>query len=172
MIQFVSYIPGGSGLVDDFVLRMNRAAEDAAKEAKPIFVAAITTMTIEDGLNILLGEDTAATHYLRTKTFLDLKGLFKPKINASLEKDLVGGISANDSWNSLSNAFNNYVVDTWVGTFYGLQPVQVQMDEYVTHRALSGLFVKVAEEEKDIRTDPVARVNEILQKVFGSLDQP
>lgn len=171
MIDYLNYIPGGQSLIDNFVLSMNRAAEDAAVLAKPIFIDAITGMTIADGLEILTGEDTAATHYLRENTFDQLFTAFKPSIQQSLDKGLVAGLSANDSWTQLSSAYNNYVVDSWVGTFYGLTPVEIELDRYVTHKALDGVFVKIADEESDIRNNPQYRINDILQKVFGSQDQ-
>ncbi len=153
---------GIDALINDVVLRMNRAAEDAATEAAPIFINAITSMTIQDAFAILNGSDTAATHYLREKTYTDLKNAFQPKIAVSLDKPLVGGISASDTWTSLTTAYNQ------VAQFVpGWNTVNTQLDDHVTRKALNGLFIKVGDEEKDIRTDPVARVNDILKKVFG-----
>ncbi len=158
---------GMQGLVEDIILKINRAAEDAAEEATPIFVDAITTMTIEDAFNILKGTDTSATHYLREKTYLALKNAFQPKIAGSLDKPLVGGISASETWTTLTGLYNN-VANSIAGQLAGLSPVNTQLDEFVTRKALNGLFIKVGDEEKAIRTDPLARVNEILKKVFGS----
>ncbi len=119
-------------------------------------------MTIQDAFAILNGSDTAATHYLREKTYTDLKNAFQPKIAVSLDKPLVGGISASDTWTSLTTAYNQ------VAQFVpGWNTVNTQLDDHVTRKALNGLFIKVGDEEKDIRTDPVARVNDILKKVFG-----
>lgn len=157
---------GMPGLIDDIILKMNRAAEDAATEAIPIFVNAITAMTIQDAFNILNGSDTAATHYLREKTYLQLKNAFQPKIAGSLDKPLVGGISASETWESLTGLYNQ-IANSFAGQLAGLTPVNTQLDEHVTVKALNGLFIKVGEEEKDIRTDPLARVNDILKKVFG-----
>jgi len=148
-------------LIEDVVLRMNRAAEDAAKSATPIFVNAITSMTIVDAFDILNGHDTAATHYLRTKTYTPLKEAFQPIISESLDKPLVAGASASDAWSTLTTAYNE--VAQWVGW----NTVNTELDEHVTKKGLDGLFVKVAEEEKDIRTDPLARVTDLLKKVFG-----
>jgi hypothetical protein len=154
-------------LIDEMILKMNRAAEDAATEATPIFIDAITTMTILDAFEILNGADTSATHYLREKTYSNLQTAFQPKITNSLEKPLVGGISASETWSSLSGLYND-VANSVAGQLAGLSPVNAELDEYVTRKALDGLFVKVGEEEKSIRTDPFARVNDILKKVFGN----
>jgi predicted nucleic acid-binding protein len=154
-------------LIDDMILKMNRAAEDAAIEATPIFVSAITTMTIEDAFEIFNGSDTSATHYLREKTYADLKNAFQPKIANSLDKPLVGGISASETWTSITEQYND-IANSIAGQLAGLTPVNTQLDEHVTAKALDGLFIKVSDEEKAIRTDPLARVNDILKKVFGN----
>lgn len=153
---------GITNLINDVELKLNRAAEDAAKTAKPIFVNAITSMSIQDAFDILNGGDTAVTHYFRKKTYNQLKSSFKPKIKKSLDKPLVGGISANKGWSSLTNAYNN------VATFTGWKKVNTQLDDYVTRKALDGLFVKLKEEEKQIRKDPASRVTAILERVFGN----
>ncbi len=152
---------GVSKLIDDVILRMNRAAENAAKSATPIFVNAIKSMTIQDAFTILNGSDTAATNYFRKKTYNQLKASFKPKIKTSLNKSLVGNISANKAWTSLTGAYND------VATFTGWKKVNTQLDEYVTNKALNGLFVKVKAEEIQIRKNPQARVTDILERVFG-----
>ena len=155
--------------LDDVILSINRAAENAANKAKPIFVNAITSMTIVDAMDILYGTDTAATHYLRQNTFSELKTSFKPDMQDALNTDLVAGVSANDTWDELTNAYND-VANSWAGQIAGLTPVETELDDYVTGKALDGLFVKIAEEEKDIRKNPLARVNDILKKVFALLD--
>lgn len=166
----LSMIPGGDKLVEDVVLRLNRAAEDAVTEAAPIFVSAITSLTITDAFNILKGSDNAATVYLKDKTFLQLKELFQPKVVNSLDKALIGNVSTNESWSFLTDKYNN-VAKSLVGSLAGLQSIDVSLDEYVTLKALDGLFVKVADEEKEIREDPLARVTPLLKKVFGELDK-
>ena len=163
-------IPGGDKLVEDAVLRLNRAAEDAVTEAAPIFVGAITSMTITDAFNILKGSDNAATAYLKDKTFMQLKELFQPKVVNSLDKALIGNVSTNESWSFLTGQYNT-VAKSLVGSLAGLQPIDVSLDEYVTLKALDGLFIKVADEEKEIREDPLARVTPLLKKVFGELDK-
>ena len=166
----LALIPGGEKLFDDAILRINRAAEDAVTEAGPIFVGAITSMTIADAFNILHGQDNAATAYLKDKTFLQLKELFQPKVVNSLDKALVGNVSTNESWSFLTKQYNT-VANSLVGSVAGLQTIDVSLDEYVTLKALDGLFVKVADEEKDIRKDPLKRVSPLLKKVFGELNK-
>jgi len=166
----LSMIPGGDKLVEDVVLRLNRAAGDAVTEAAPIFTSAITSMTITDAFNILKGSDNAATAYLKDKTFMQLKELFQPKVVNSLDKALIGNVSTNESWSFLTGQYNT-VAKSLVGSLAGLQPIDVSLDEYVTLKALDGLFIKVADEEKEIREDPLARVTPLLKKVFGELDK-
>ena len=163
----ISRIPGGDKLVEDVILRINRAAEDAAREAGPIFLGSITGMSISDGLSILKGEDDAATQYLRRSTSDQLFQLYQPKIRASLDKKLVANVSTTESWNKLTVEWNK-VANTTLGQLAGLTPVNIRLDEYLTGKALDGLFIKIAEQEKLIRTDPVARVTELLKRVFGA----
>lgn len=163
----LSRIPGGDKLLEDVIIRINRAAEDAAKEALPIFASAVSGMTINDGLSILRGPDTAATEYLRTNTYNQLYALYQPKIKQSTDKKLIGNISTSESWNKLTSEWNK-VAQSLVGQLAGFKPVNVELDSYLTGKALDGLFLKVGEEEKKIRTDPVARVTELLRKVFGT----
>lgn len=163
-------IPGGQALVDKTILSLNRSAEDAVKEATPIFKTAITGMSITDAVGILFGKNNAATEYLRNTTYTQLKAAFAPKVKASLGKPLVANISTTDTWNTLSSGFNS-VAKTPVGMIAGLKPVNVSIENYVTEKALDALFLKVAEEEKSIRANPVARVNALLKRVFGQLDK-
>ncbi len=152
-----------TALMDQTILAMNRAAEDAASEAKPIFVDAITGISIGDGLSIVKGNDSAATTYLRGKTYDSLFVTFQPKINASLAKPLVGGLSAESIYSDLIDAYNSASIN---GLLY--DRVQTNsLSKHVTQKGLNGLFLKVALEEKAIRKDPLARVTELLQKVFG-----
>lgn len=170
VIDNLKLIPGGEELVNKAILSLNRSAEDAVKEATPIFKSAIKNMTIADAGNILFGSDSAATAYLRTNTYTQLRSAFAPKVKSSLDKALVGGISTTQTWNTLSNAYNQ-VANTSLAKIAGLKPVNISLEEYATQKALDALFMKVAEEEKAIRTDPIARVNELLKKVFGQLDK-
>ncbi len=169
LIENIELIPGGASLLNDLIVRMNRAAEDAATEATPIFVNAISSMTISDGVTILKGADDAATQYLKSKTYESLVATFQPKIAASLDKPLIGGVSASETWEQL-RSLNNSIANTLVGQLAGLTTINYSLDEHVTRKGLDGLFVYVAQEEKAIRHDPLARVTEILKKVFGAID--
>jgi len=169
IIDNISRIPGGDKLVEDVILRINRAAEDAAKEVAPIFVNSITQMTINDAFGILRGADNAATQYLIRTTRTDLYNLYKPKIQRSTEKDIIGGISTQESWEALTGKWNTFA-NSVVGKLAGFKPVNVDLDDYLTNRALDGMFLKVQDEEKKIRTNVSARVTPLLERVFGSLD--
>lgn len=163
----ISRIPGGEKLVEDLILRINRAAEDAAREAAPVFLNAIRQMTIQDAFTILKGENNAATQYLKANTFNELFNLYQPKLKSSLDKKLVAGVSANETWNNLTGQWNK-VAGSMVGQVAGFKKVEMQLDSYLTNKALDGIFLKLAEEEAEIRNDPAARVTEILKRVFGS----
>ncbi len=170
IVDNISKIPGGDKLVEDVILRINRAAEDAAKEVAPVFVNSVTQMTISDAFNILNGADNAATTYLRNTTYDQLYQLYKPKIQASTEKKIVGNISTKDSWNTLTSKWNT-IANSLAGKLAGLKPVNTDLDDFLTSKALSGMFLKVEGEELKIRKEVSARVTPILQKVFGSLDK-
>lgn len=139
--------------VDDAILSMNRAAEDASKSASPIFINAIKQMSIEDAWGILKGGDSSATKYLRTKTTSPLITAFKPVIDQSLAK-----VDATKDWNSVVGAYNK------VAIFNKINP---DLSAYVTEKALAGIFYEIAQEEVKIRKDPAERTTEILKKVFG-----
>jgi len=162
----ISKLPGGSKLVDDVITRINRAAEDAAKGAKPIFVKCLRGMTFEDGLQILGGPDNAATLYFQTKTSQELTELYRPKIKASLNKGLVAGVSTQQSWNELTKTWNK-IAGSPVGKMTGMKVVDVKLEDYILQQALKGLFLKIAEREKDIRNNAHAQVSNLLKKVFG-----
>ncbi|HXL58561.1 MAG TPA: DUF4197 domain-containing protein [Chitinophagaceae bacterium] len=138
--------------VDNAILSMNRAAEDAAKSAAPIFLNAIKQMSIGDAWGILRGGDTAATKYLREKTTLSLTEAFKPVIENSLEK-----VNATKYWNTVFTAYNKV-------SFKKINP---DLSSYVTDKALYGIFYEIGQQETQIRKDPIARTTDILKKVFG-----
>lgn len=144
---------GLGGQVDKFVLSLNRGAEDAAKEAKPIFIAAIKSMTIQDAWAILKGEENAATEYLKKTTSGLLKEKFKPVIQTSLNK-----VNATKYYGELVTRYNQIPL---------VEKVNPNLDDYATDKAVEGLFVMIAKEEKNIRKDPLARTTELLKKVFG-----
>ncbi len=170
IIDNIRLIPGGEELVNRAILSLNRTAEDAVKEATPIFKHAITSITFKDAAGILFGGDYAATSYLKEKTSADLLAAFAPKVKNSLGKPLVANLSTTQSWNALTSAFNK-VAASPVGIYGGMKPVNVNLEEYVTQKAMDALFLKVGEEEKKIRENPVARITAILKRVFGQLDK-
>lgn len=170
IIDNIKLIPGGQALVDKAVLSLNRSAEDAVKEATPIFKSAITNMSITDAVGILFGKENAATEYLRQNTYSQLKAAFAPQVKASLDKPLVANVSTVKTWNTLSSGYNT-VAGSTLGSIAGLKTVNVDLENYVTEKALDALFVKISAEEKAIRTNPVARISSLLQKVFGQLDK-
>lgn len=169
IVQNVSKIPGGNELIEEVLLKINRAAEDAVKDAKPIFINSIKSMTFSDAVGILKGGEDAATQYLHDTTYDKLFTLYQPKIEASVEKKLVGNISTGQSWDTLTEQWNG-IAKSVLGQFAGFKPVEVELDEYLTEKALDGLFLKIAEEEKKIRKDPMGQASDLLKRVFGSVD--
>jgi hypothetical protein len=163
----ISKLPGGAKLVDDVITRINRAAEDAAKGAKPIFINSIREMTFADALQILKGPDNAATQYFIQKTNQQLSELYRPKIRESLNKSLIAGISTQQSWNELTTSWNK-IAGSPIGHFAKLKTVEVKLEDYILEKALKGMYLKIEEREKDIRTNSKARVTTLLKKVFGS----
>ncbi len=139
--------------VDSLVLSMNRAAEAAAPKATALFVQAVKEMTFEDAMKILRGSDTAATEYFKGKTSGKLFQEFKPVVTANMNK--VG----------VAKAYKNMMAPAESLPFVSKE--SVDLDHYVTNKALDGLFLMVGEEEKKIRTDPAARVTTLLKTVFG-----
>lgn len=139
--------------VDKFVMALNRGAEDAAKEAKPIFIAAIRQMTIQDAWAILRGEDDAATNYLKRTTSGLLREKFQPVINNSLDK-----VNATKYYGDIVTTYNKIPF---------VDKVNPDLNDYATTKAMDGLFLLIAGEEKKIREDPIARTTDLLKKVFG-----
>ncbi|MCB9190335.1 MAG: DUF4197 domain-containing protein [Flavobacteriales bacterium] len=144
---------GLTPLVDRFELSLNRAAEDASKEAKPILVNAIKQIKFKDVWEILFGGKTAATDYLRAKTEPQLLEKFRPIVKQSIGREEV-----TKHWQPLTNAYNSIPF---------VKKVNPDLEEYVTQRTVNGLFTLIAEEERKIRENPIARVSQILKKVFG-----
>lgn len=139
--------------VDRFILTLNRGAEEAAKEAKPIFISAIKQMTISDAWAILKGEENAATTYLQKTTSAQLKTTFKPVIQKSLDK-----VGAAKYYTDLVNTYNKIPF---------VEKVNPDLNDYATTLAMQGLFLQIAKEEKNIRQNPVARTTDLLKRVFG-----
>jgi hypothetical protein len=144
---------GQGKLVDDVIESLNRAAEDAANSSKELFVNAIKNLTLKDAMNILNGSDDAATNYLKQETRSGLVIKFTPIIEASLDK-----VGATQKWALMMNAYNKIPL---------VKKVNPDLVDYSTSKAIDGLFVKVADEELEIRKNPSARTSELLKKVFN-----
>jgi hypothetical protein len=138
--------------VDEFVLSMNRAAEKAAPAALNIFVDAIKEMSFEDASGILTGGDTAATEYFKEKTSDNIYEAFRPIISTSMNE-----VGVTQTFKEITEKYSSLPL---------MGEVTFDLDDYVTNKALDGLFYMVGEEEKKIRTDPAARVTDLLQKIF------
>ncbi len=143
--------------VEKFELTMNRAAENAAKEAVPVFVNAIKGMTVADGFAILKGGDHAATDFLKEKTTAELTAKFRPIVEKATQQ-----VALTSYWTPLASTYNKATLLT------GGQAVNPDLDAYVTQKAIDGLFVLVADEEQQIRKDPLARTTDLLKRVFGA----
>jgi len=139
---------------DDFVVALNRAAEDAAKSATPIFAEAIKNMTLADAKAVLKGNETAATDLMKGKTSAELAAKFKPIVQQSMQK-----VQVTKYWKPIATKYNQLPMT---------QKVNPDLEKYVTDKAIEGLFKMIAEEEIKIRKDPAARVSDILKSVFGS----
>jgi len=148
---------GFGNLVDDFELTLNRAAEEAVKQAAPVFVDAITGMSVQDGFAILNGADNAATEFLKEKTTAQLRTQFSPKVQNAIET-----VNLTKYWEPVINKYNLLTILT------GGEEVNPDLEAYVTENAISGLFIHIAKEEKQIRENPKARVTDLLARVFGN----
>ena len=146
--------------VEKFETTLNRAAEEASKEALNIFVNAIKNMTLEDGFAILNGGNGAATKFLKDQTKSELQQAFLPKV-----KDAISKVKLTEYWKPIITKYNTYA------KFKGLEEINPDIDLFVTQKAIDGLFVMVEKEEDKIRLDPMARVTDLLAKVFGSLNK-
>ncbi len=147
---------GLSSLADEGLKALNRAAEDAVKEATPIFVDAVKGITFSDAKNILIGSDDAATQYLNSKTQNALYAKFNPVIKNSFSK-----VGADQIWNNLITKYNAIPFTT---------NVNPNLTDYVTNEALKGVYTMIAVEEKDIRTKFTSRTTDLLKKVFALQD--
>jgi hypothetical protein len=148
---------GMGKLCDNVILSLNRAAEDAAKQAKPIFVSAIKQMTLQDVTNILLGSPDAATQYFERATTAQLSAKFKPVIQTSLNK-----VNATKYYSDAAVAYNKVPF---------VKKLNPDISDYATQKAISGLFIQIAKEELNIRQNLGARTTPLLQKVFSFADK-
>jgi hypothetical protein len=148
---------GMSKLADEGLKVLNRAAEDAVKEATPIFVDAVKQMTFTDAKNILLGNESSATNYLQTSTSTALYGKFNPVIKNSFAK-----VGADKIWTQIITKYNSIPL---------VKKVNPDLTDYTTNKAMEGVFKMIAVEEKDIRTNFSARTSDLLRKVFALQDK-
>ena len=148
---------GMSKLADEGLKVLNRAAEDAVKEATPIFVDAVKQMTFTDAKNILLGNESSATTYLQTSTSTALYGKFNPVIKNSFAK-----VGADKIWTQIITKYNSIPL---------VKKVNPDLTDYTTNKAMKGVFKMIAVEEKDIRTNFSARTSDLLKKVFALQDK-
>ena len=153
MVEKGARMAGMSGPMDEFVLSMNRAAEQAAPAAKPIFLAAIQSMTFEDAHKILSGSDTAATDYFRGKTTAELTEAFRPKVAEAMQ-----GVGVVGKYQELTKS---------VPAMPFAKPASFDLENYVVSKAIEGLFHMVGEGEKNIRKDPAGQASALLREVFG-----
>lgn len=144
---------GYGAKVDEFELALNRSAEQAAKEAAPVFVNAIKQMSLVDAKDILTGADTAATAYLRKTTYTPLYNTFSSHISTALQDNLVAS-----KWKDITGIYNKIPF---------VKKVDTDLLRFTTNKALKGVFTIVAEQEAKIRKDPAAQATDILRKVFG-----
>jgi hypothetical protein len=157
VVSKLKTVPGFGNLEADLTERMNRAAEDAATKAKPIFVSAIKQMTFKDALDILMGNQDAATRYLEKTTSTQLYKEFLPVIQTSLDK-----VNARELWRSAVTAYNKIPL---------VEKTNPELDDHVTKTALKGMFSLVEKKEKGIRTDVGQRNSDLLKKVFAKQDK-
>jgi hypothetical protein len=148
---------GLSSLADDGIRMLNRAAEDAVKEATPIFVSAVRNMTITDARGILMGNEMAATTYLQNSTSTALYSKFNPVVKNSFSK-----VGADKVWTNIITRYNSIPL---------VNKVNPDLNDYVTNQAMTGVFKMIAVEEKDIRTNINARTSTLLQRVFAIQDK-
>ena len=147
----------GLGFLADQGLKvLNEAAENAVSQAKPIFLSAIRNMTFTDAMNILKGNNTAATTYLKNSTYSSVETACAPKVQASLSE-----VGADKVWENIINKYNQIPL---------VKPVEPNLTKYVTQQAINGLFVKVGDKEKEIRTNIAARTTPLLKSVFAMQD--
>lgn len=148
---------GMANLADDGIKALNRAAEDAVKEATPIFVSAIKNMSIKDAKSILMGNENAATTYLQTETTTPLYAKFSPVVKESISK-----VGADVIWASIIAKYNSIPM---------VSKVNPDLTDYVTNKALEGVFKMITVEEKNIRTNLNSRTSEVLRKIFAMQDK-
>ena len=157
VVNKVSALPGFGNVERDLTERLNRAAEQAATKAAPIFVDAITGLTIKDAMNLLMGENDAATRYLESSTTGQLTTAFQPVIKSSLDE-----VNATDLWKQIVTAYNRIPF---------VKKTHPELDVYVTSKALGGMFGLIEVKETELRDNPAMRNTELLRDVFARQDR-
>lgn len=157
IVSKVKMVPGFQDVEKQLIEKMNKAAELAAKEATPIFVDAITSLTIKDAMNILMGEKDAATRYLETQTRDSLYTAFMPSIQSALDE-----VNAREYWKTVISAYNNIPF---------VKKANPALDDHVNQKALDGLFSLIEVKEAKIRTDQSQRTTDLLKQVFAKQDK-
>lgn len=147
---------GFNKLCDDVIASLNKGAERATAQAVPIFVGAIRQMTVSDAMSIIKGEPNAATNFLKRTTTSQLTQAFNPIVRKSLDE-----VNATKLWGDVATQYNRVPL---------VKPIQTDLSAYVTEKAINGLFVYIAEKEKDIRQNPLERTTELLKRVFRLQD--
>lgn len=156
IVSKLKMVPGFENTEEQLIEKMNRAAEDAASKAGPIFLDAIRKMTVQDAMNLLMGEKDAATRYLERTTYDPLYQAFRPVIIEALDK-----VNAREYWRGAVTAYNKIPL---------VRKTNPELDDHVTRTALTGLFALIEQKEADIRANPAARSSELLKKVFARQD--
>ncbi len=157
IVSKVKLVPGFQNVEKDLIEKMNKAAELAAKKATPIFVDAITSLTIRDAMNILMGDKDAATVYLETETRKPLYDAFLPVIQSALDE-----VHAREYWKTVIDAYNGIPF---------VKKANPQLDDHVNNKALDGLFSLIRVKEEKIRSDQSQRTTDLLRKVFSQQDK-
>jgi hypothetical protein len=157
LVEKLRIVPGFDNLETEAIKKINQAAEDAASKAGPIFLSAIKQMTFDDVMNILMGDKNAATQYLHNKTYQALYNEFKPVMNQSLNK-----FGALDLWTKATSKYNSLPF---------IKPINSDLADHVTAKALVGLFDLVEKKELGIRSDISQRTSDLLRRVFAKQDR-
>ena len=144
---------GLKGQVNDFITSMNRAAEEASKEASEILLHAIKKMSIKDAVNILKGDDDSATNYLHQESNEEFRAIFRPIIQKSISNNKVA-----TNWKKIMTAYNSIPMT---------KKINPDINSYILEKTIEGIFTLIAQEEKKIRENPEKRVTDLLQKVFN-----
>ena len=174
VVETVRKAPGGKSLLNDVVLRINRAAETTANDVLPMIKYALSDLNIRDGVSIVNGGNDAATKYLKEKALSQLMELYSPKISKSLSEPLVGKMSADEAWKKVINTYNKTgSFFNKIGNIFGKDDemkddATSDLTQYTTEKALEAIFLKMAEEEGKIRANPRGTNYDSIKKVFGA----